>query len=247
MHTIGCEHIQLPAVDSTNLYALEVLSKSKPRHGTVISTADQYQGRGQIGNSWFSEPGKNIACSTIIYPVFLEANRQFLLSQVVALAVSDFIANYIPLGVKIKWPNDIYVRDKKIAGILIQNTLGSNYLNASVLGVGINVNQLFFPDNLPHATSLQRENQTEYSIPDLWPVLFESIAYWYQQLEKGNHSILQQTYLERLYQYGEECLYQTTDEVFMGRITNVDKTGKLIVETQHQVRYFDIKEVVFMR
>ena len=123
---IGRNHIEVPSVNSTNEYAPTLLSKSKPPEGTVISTQDQYAGRGQIGSSWESQPGKNISLSIILYPIFLPIAQQFLLNQCISLAIFDLADKYFPKKTEIKWPNDIYVKGKKVAGILIQNTISGS-------------------------------------------------------------------------------------------------------------------------
>ena len=124
MVIIGEHFIHRDRLSSTNAYAAELLSKDKPAEGTVVSTDDQYAGRGQIQNVWESEPNKNISLSIILYPVFLEVRQQFLLNQAISLAVSDSIKEIVPMGtVKIKWPNDIYLNNRKVCGILIQNQI----------------------------------------------------------------------------------------------------------------------------
>ena len=134
---IGKVVIQLPKVDSTNLYAQSLVAKSKPSEGTVISTYNQRAGRGQIGRKWESEPGKNIAFSVILYPGFLAIRQQFLLNQMVSLAVLDLVAKYTEKAVKVKWPNDIYIEDGKVCGILIQNTLAGRRIQSSSGGYWI--------------------------------------------------------------------------------------------------------------
>ena len=114
-----------PQLGSTNQYAVEIVSKSNPTEGTVISTFHQPAGRGQIGRKWESEPHKNLTLSIIFYPRFLAPTQQFILNQAISLGLVDFITKYIAKGVKVKWPNDIYVQDRKIAGILLQNTLNN--------------------------------------------------------------------------------------------------------------------------
>ena len=138
---------------STNQYAQELLSKSKPVEGTVISAQNQHAGRGQIGSSWEAAPGQNLTLSIILYPQFLAIQHQFQLNQSISLGVRDFIAKYVQKPVKIKWPNDIYVNEKKIGGILIQNTLSGSSIQSTIAGIGINVNQKHFESMLEMKTS----------------------------------------------------------------------------------------------
>ena len=151
---IGNNHIRLNRVNSTNKYAVEMIAKSKPIEGTVISASFQYEGRGQIGRFWESEAEKNITCSTILRPDFLEASDQFQLNIAISLALHDFISHFLDnKDVKIKWPNDIYVGDKKIAGILLQNSLIGKKVNSTIVGTGININQTEFSGDVPNPTS----------------------------------------------------------------------------------------------
>ena len=110
---IGKVLLFLERIASSNQYALNLLDVEKPAEGTIVLTYDQYAGRGQINKHWESEPGKNLTCSIILYPDFLPARQQFVLSQVVALSIADTLRSFIPNGVKIKWPNDLYIYDKK--------------------------------------------------------------------------------------------------------------------------------------
>ena len=132
----GAKHYHLSEIDSTNNYALNLLSKSTPAEGTTISADFQTHGRGQYGRDWLSESTKNLLSSIILYPDFLPANEQFSLSKAVSLAVRNCINSFLPSKeIRIKWPNDIYCDDKKIAGILIQNLLTGNKINVSVIGI----------------------------------------------------------------------------------------------------------------
>ena len=151
---IGKKLIHLNEVDSTNTYLKTLCENEILPEGTVVIAESQYAGRGQRSNTWESEPGKNIIMSLIFYPGFLSANRQFLLSQAVALALQEFISNLLPEEkTSIKWPNDIYVGDKKIAGILIESSWMGNQVKNSIVGIGININQDGFYH--PNAISLK--------------------------------------------------------------------------------------------
>jgi len=144
-------------LDSTNTYALKLLSQIRPKAGTLISADYQTTGRGQMGRDWHSAPGLNLCLSCILYPE-TNAQNQFAISMAVALAVRDTVADFINQErVKIKWPNDIYVGDKKIAGILIQTSIHGNVIIYCVAGIGLNVNETDFPAELPNPTSLKLE------------------------------------------------------------------------------------------
>lgn len=245
---IGKVLLHLKELNSTNAYALNLLTKNKPGEGTVVSAWNQTQGRGQIGSSWESEAGKNITISIILYPSFLPIRQQFILNQAISLGIFDFISKFISTQVKIKWPNDLLVRDKKIAGTLIQNILSSNIFQSSVIGVGINVNQVLFKSDAPNPTSLKLETKKEYDVNSLIDLLCSAIEKRYLQLRAGNISILQQDYLNNLHQFQEEAIYQRTDnrEIFSGKIVGIDESGKLIIDHKKGQSAFSMKEVRFL-
>ncbi|MFK8101470.1 MAG: biotin--[acetyl-CoA-carboxylase] ligase [Saprospiraceae bacterium] len=232
---------------STNQYAIDLLSKNKPSAGTVISTYNQRQGRGQIGRFWESEPEKNISVSIILYPHFLAANRQFLLSQVIALAVHDFLAKYISKDLTVKWPNDIYVKRRKIAGILLQNTLQGTSIASTVVGIGININQAVFKSDAPNPTSLYLETQQNYDLDALLMLLCQTVEQRYLQLQRQDYAGIAKDYYNYLYQFGVVADYQRADgDLLKGKILGIDEIGRLKIETSVGVEIFDLKEIRFL-
>ncbi len=249
---IGQQHIRLKRVHSTNKYAVDIISKSKPIEGTVISASFQYDGRGQIGRYWESEEGKNITCSTILHPKFLLAHDQFQLNMSVSLAILDFIEHYVPdekFNVQIKWPNDIYVNNKKIAGILIQNALVGKYINSSVIGTGININQVNFSENTPNPTSLSILLNSEIDIESAFQWLFRFLTKRYLQLSSGHIESIRQEYLKNLYRIGIWSNYRTNDNLtFKGKIIGVDEIGQLIIERKNgSIQAFAFRELSFVQ
>lgn len=244
---VGREFYDLPAVNSTNAHAFYTLSKSKPSEGTVISTRDQFAGRGQIGSSWESEPGKNIAASIIFYPVFLAVRYHFQLNQAVALAVADLMEQYFPEKTAIKWPNDIYLGDKKIAGILIQNTIAGSAFKHSVVGIGINVNQASFSPGIPNPTSFYLETGMSHAPLDLLAQLCKTIEKRYLTLKSGNLVPLRKEYETRLYRFQVPAFFERKNgTVFQGTITSVTESGKLVVNVSEKEELFDLKEIRFL-
>lgn len=238
----------MPTVASTNEYALTLLSKSNPPEGTAISSGNQTAGRGQIGSKWESEPGKNITLSVIFYPDFLLVKNQFRLNQAVALAVCDFVKKYLPVSeVSIKWPNDIYVGARKIAGILLQNSLINNQIRSTVAGIGINVNQTVFVTNPPNPTSLRLETGGNFDLAALSASLFEFLEARFLQLKSGKILPLQQDYLSHLYRFQTPAKFQRSDgEIFEGTITGIDESGRLKMAVQGRETIFDLKEIRFL-
>ena len=145
--------IHINETNSTNNYLQSLCSEQKVEELTVVVADFQTSGRGQRGNSWESDPGKNLLFSTVIFPEFLEARRQFLISQIISLAIKEELDTYTT-DISIKWPNDIYWKEKKICGMLIENDLMGRNISQSIIGIGININQEIFHSSAPNPVSL---------------------------------------------------------------------------------------------
>ena len=230
-------------MESTNQYALDLLSKSKPSEGTVISTVNQTAGRGQMGNSWESNPGENLTLSIIFYPHFLHPERQFKLNKAISLGVLEGLEPFVPQGAWIKWPNDIYADDKKLAGILIQNALSGQRIQSSVAGIGINVNQLYFQLN-PSATSLRMLRGETCSLQAVRDSLFAAIEKRYLQLRNTEYQTLREEYLNKMIGYRQWRTYRRrAGPAFSGKITGIDDKGRLLMQHHEITEAFDLKEI----
>lgn len=237
-------------LQSTNDYALSLLSKSKPIEGTVISTHHQTAGKGQIGSSWLVESGKNITLSIILKPNFLPIPRQFLLNQAISLAVVDFLRHFISEDiVRLKWPNDVYIGDKKSTGILIQNTISGTKIQHTVIGLGININQIKFPSSLPNPTSLAlATGKDDYDLSELRQLLFSCVESRYLQLKGKQWELLNVAYHQALYKLNETHLFQSTEgPFFKGIITGVTEQGLLKIKTDTGPKTFKLKEITFAK
>lgn len=249
---VGQNSIHVKSIDSTNLYATELLRQIIPPEGTLIYTFEQYNGRGQRGNKWESEPNKNIALSFILYPVFLNAIQQFLLTKICSLAVADLMAEFLHLAgfeyaVKIKWPNDIYIEDKKIAGILIENNLRSTNLQSSIIGIGININQHTFSIEVGNAVSLKMLTNREFDLMTCAGRLCEFLEARYLQLKSGKISIIESEYLRKMYRFEEWSRFSSNNQLFDGKIVGVAFAGKLQIQLESGiVKEFDLKEIAFI-
>lgn len=245
---IGRERIHLASIESTNLLALDLLSKSKPSEGTVISTDYQLMGRGQIGRYWYGSAGLNAMCSVILYPKFISASEQFLLSIVTSCAIRELVEGLLPSrDVKIKWPNDIYIDDKKVAGLLIQNSLQGSTIAHSILGIGINVNEVDFPESLPNPTSIFGESQKRESLELIYAKLFSNIEHYYLRLRRGEVEPLRAEYISQLYKRGDvhEFRLENGENVY-GIIQHVDRLGKLIVSIEGKEQSFAFRELTML-
>lgn len=239
-------------LDSTNSEAQKLILQGKAIEGTIISTDYQTGGKGQRGNTWESIEGLNLLMSVILKPSFLLAKNQFEINQFVSLALVDLISNILPQKkIKIKWPNDIYIGDKKVAGILIQNILKASQIQYCIIGIGLNINQLEFSKGLINPTSLSLESGKQrkfYEVNDIKMELAADLEKRYLQLKNKSES-LSIEYLDSLYAKDSERTFEDLNkkEVFKGLIRNVDDSGKLVIEVlegaDEKFLSFNFKEV----
>jgi len=240
--------LHLEEIKSTNTWVLEQLAAGHALSDeTVVWTKRQTAGRGQVGNSWESEPDKNISFSVLLRPTFVAPRDQFVISEITALAVADCIE-----GSTIKWPNDIYIGDEKVCGILIENQLQGMTLAYSVLGIGINVNQERWVGNAPNPTSLKLAFGREFSPEVVLRQVVDRIHHRYQLLQadlRGMRALIHQQFCDRLYRHDGFFPYvdAQTGEAFEARISGVDPSGPLLLETQSgETRSYYFKEVKFV-
>jgi BirA family biotin operon repressor/biotin-[acetyl-CoA-carboxylase] ligase len=243
----GKNTIFLEEIPSTNTYAMEIVAKTNPPEGTCIYTAYQSAGRGQIGRFWHSSKYKNILSSYIFYPKQLQISDQFLLNIISGLAVKDVVSEFIE-NVKIKWPNDIYVGDKKIAGILVQNILRGAEIKATVIGIGLNVNEDFFPSDIPNPISLTMLTNINHDIPAILQLLSARIEYYYMKMKVGQQALMETAYTNALYRLNEKALFIKEDKTtFSGYIQGVDTQGKLLIKMENgEIMAFGFREIVYV-
>lgn len=245
---IGKNLIRLNETDSTNSHLARLVAEKELMEGTVVITNHQQSGRGQRGTNWESEAGKNLTLSVLLYPKFLLPDEQFLLNKIVALAAADFIGNFFfPFSVKIKWPNDIYVNDKKIAGILIENSMSGNKLQHSIVGIGVNVNQEKFSAELPNPVSLKQITEKKFELNKCLEELCCCLEKRYFQLKASKQKQIDDDYLSNLYRLNEFANYNLKGKNIKAKITGVTKIGKLILENDSGKKLeCDFKEVTFL-
>lgn len=238
------QFVWLDRVDSTNNHCMKLAKNGEPE-GFAVAAYAQEQGRGQRGNRWESEAGKNLTFSLLLRPTFLKVEEQFTLSKVIALSICDWLKSK-EVNASIKWPNDIYVGDKKIAGILIENSFSSPVLEVSVIGIGLNLNQSKFPKDIPNPTSMLNLTSRQYQPEVVLSELVESIRGRYAQLRHGLKGRIDDDYIGSLYRFNEYHSFTGADGGFKARIVGVKPTGELILETeQGQQKSFGFKEVAF--
>ncbi len=233
---VGKKVFFLPTCHSTNDKLLDLANDTNVPEGSVVITHHQTAGRGQRGNTWEAEAGQNLTFSLLFKPTFLTASQQFGLNMAVAIACYRLLHKYLSSLVSVKWPNDLYFGDMKIGGILIENSVKGIYLSQSVVGIGINVNQIRFSH--PRAVSLRAIEEKEYDLQKLLNELLEGLEATYLLLKAGSLETLRQEYLQYLYGFKKIRLFRIGEEVAEGIIRGVDETGKLQVEIDHRVRSF---------
>lgn len=240
--------IQLQEVSSTNRYAQQHLHDQEVTEGTIFISTTQTAGKGQGNNQWESEPGQNITCSIILTPTFLPIEEQFKITQTASLGIIRAIQPIIPdANITIKWPNDIYVDNRKICGILIQNTLLGANLQHSIIGIGLNVNQEIFISDAPNPVSLQNITHQHHPIDALLKTLFNSIWFYYQKLCSDEFKIPDQLYHTLLYRKDSWHRYKDNKGAFEGKITGTGAYGHLnIIDREYHTRSYDLKEIKFL-
>lgn len=243
---IGKVLMHFPVIGSTNAYAIDLATKSNPSEGTIIIADYQSQGRGQLGSQWDSTASLNLTFSLILKPRFLSVNDQFMLSKAIALGIVDGISGLLKNTICVKWPNDILVDGKKIAGVLIQNNINSRSIQSSTVGIGLNVNETKFSKNLQNATSLKILTGLSFDRSEILENICKGIESRYLQLKSGQVDLINELYLQHLYLFMEDAIYQNQQgDFFKGKIIGIDKTGKLIVDTHQGIQHFGLKEIIY--
>ncbi len=242
----GTTLIDLESTESTNNYALKLLREKQPFEGTVVRTFSQSLGRGQRQKQWESEDFSNLTFSLIYYPVFLSVNRQFQLSKAVALGLADFVKSIVKTqNVKIKWPNDIYVGSKKIAGILIENSVSGTHLTSSVIGIGLNVNQEKFSAEIPNPVSLKMLAGKKLDLENCFSELCLSLEMRYMQLKAGKQNVIDDNYHSVLFGLNEKREFIIDNKTVITEILGVADDGKLKLKTDSGIGEYDLHQVVY--
>lgn len=236
-------------LESTNSYAQKLLENGDLQEGDVISTYNQENGKGQGENFWESESGSNITISVALQPRVIHPSQQFIINQLVSLALVDVIEQYVANEeVKIKWPNDIYVADKKIAGVLIQNFIKGEEIEFSIVGIGVNVNQKEFYSDAPNPGSLIHYFNNTMDLKQLLDQLLLRIDVKYEFYKQmRNVQDLKSNYIDKLFRFNIWATYSDGNKNFQGKIIDIDEFGRLIVKLKDgQEKTFMFKEIEFI-
>lgn len=238
--------ISLPETDSTSNYLTTLSTREKLEEFTIIKTDHQTAGKGQRGNSWESENGQNLLFSILLYPDFLEARKQFLLSQAIALAIKEELDTFSD-GFSIKWPNDIYWHEQKICGILIENDLLGSSIQKSIAGIGININQQLFYSQAPNPVSLWQITEKTHNLTSILNGIICRIIDNYTLLKEGKAQEVSERYHHSLFRKTGIHAYRDCSGEFMAGIICVKPQGTLILkDLDGKEREYAFKEVQYI-
>ena len=243
---IGSNLLFFQNLPSTNAHTFDLMKKSKLPEGTILYTNYQSAGKGYSGNKWESEDSKNLLISIILYPSFIKPEDQFLISMVISLGVCDFLMRFIP-ECSIKWPNDIWVNNDKIAGLLLESSLTGNQIESTVAGIGLNINQQNFLSNAPNPVSLNQLTGVNYDLPSSLEKLASDLDKRYKQLIGGNYGQIKKEYVSKLYRLNRWHEFRDKNGLYRGRVLTVGDYGRLIIERQNgEISEYSFKETEFI-
>lgn len=238
--------LQYPQLASTNTHLINLLASGEPlEEFSVVITEEQTSGRGQGTNLWSSQGGKNLTFSLLLNPD-IPAMEHFYLNMCVSLGIRDTVDKYTN-DVSVKWPNDIYVDDKKICGILIESSIRGGRITRCVAGMGLNVNQKEFDSWIPNPTSIRNECGEENDLPQVLDETIRHIARYYALLKAEKLQDIKAEYLKHMWRKDIEADYEDAEGRFTGRIRGVDETGRLQIErADGTVSLYSLREVKFI-
>ena len=239
-------YLHLAETDSTNAYLQRKQAETDIRNW-VVSADEQTAGKGMGSNGWESEKGKNLTFSMALDMSFQPAERQFLLSEAVPLGIVEVLDTILPAEkLSIKWPNDIIFDRQKLAGILINSTIKANMMDISIIGIGLNVNQMQFQNWPTRPISLQQITGKAYDLQSLMEQIVEHILIKVQQL-KSSPAAIEQAYLKRLFRYRTWADYEVGGKVLRLLMTGIDEFGHLqLIDEQQNAHCYEIKQIKFM-
>ncbi len=239
------QFIYIEKTNSTNDYLKKLSKTEKLQNRTVVFTDFQSNGKGQFGNSWQSENGKNLLFSIYIEPTEVEVLESFIISKIVAISIKNVLDKYAE-NISIKWPNDIYWKNKKLGGILIENSVQKNKITSSVVGIGLNINQKTFDDKLPNPISLFNITQKKENRKQILEEITDEIIASFQNYNKDE---IDKKYFESLFLKDTKADFFDVkkQQKISAIIKEVKNSGQLILETaEKEIRKYFFKEVEFI-
>ena len=236
--------IKLDAINSTNTFLRQLSNDEIVADFTVVVANSQTEGRGQMGALWSSQPSKNLMASVFVDVSFLAIEDSYFISMAVSLAISSALKTFQIKNVKVKWPNDILADKKKISGILIENVIKNNRLQASIIGFGLNVNQIHF-DNLPMATSIQIVNGKHFDLDEVLQCVLKQLKFYIEILRAGNLKHIKELYETQLFRKNKPSTFEDAEGLkFLGFIKGVSNAGHLqILQEDDITKAYDLKDI----
>ncbi len=233
-------------LSSTNTKMRELVIDSKLPSFSVVQASFQSMGRGQEGNHWESAKDENLLFSILIRPKQLLAHHQFYLSKAISIAIVESL-NTLTSGFTIKWPNDVYHGDRKVAGILIENNLYRDRIDFSIVGIGLNINQTRFLSDAPNPVSVKQITGISHSVSDLLHNLTDAITCWIAKLNDNRKSEIDAHYWQHLYRSTGTHTFKDKDGYFDATMERIEPEGYLVLrDDQNQIRSYAFKEVAFV-
>ena len=232
---IGEPFIILPTIDSTNNYAKTLAREGLAKDGMVVFAHEQTHGRGQKTNQWLSERGSNIMMSAIIDASWLSIHHQFQLSCATVVACSDFFSQYAGDETCIKWPNDLYWRDRKAGGVLIENIVKGNIWENAIIGIGLNINQTAYDKMKNKPVSLKQITGKSFEVEQLAKELCGCLNKRFNELKSGHFEDHLKIYNERLYKKGQEVTLKKGDDLISTTIESINNIGELVTQKDSKI------------
>ena len=243
---IGNKTVYHANVSSTNELAADLISRGSAHDGMVISAGYQTKGRGQRENKWHSDPFMNLIISVILLPKNILPEQQFYISKIVSLAITDTLKNYSD-HFKIKWPNDIYFGGDKIAGILIEHTIIGDKIASSIAGIGLNINQKDFPEEIPNPISLSQISKNKHNVQNILERVCRNLQIRYTDLQNGKLNKIDRSYENLLYLKDLDSQFITKNGIIRGVLRGVNKSGQLIIRSEEgDEKVYSYKEIEFI-
>ena len=240
---IGNQVIKVKSIDSTNNYAAKLLNQTKVPFGTVIMAHYQTNGKGQRNTIWSSNGGDNLLMSVLLDLSFIPSEKIFFLSKSIALAIRAAVVDVIGIESHLKWPNDVLIDNKKIAGVLIENQWKKSNIVSSVVGVGLNVNQVDFQESFS-ATSLKKITNKNYNVDNILKVLCKKLNKYYDQLASLEYDNIDLEYHQHLVNNNKFCEFEENNMVFSAKVKGVNQQGELMLEfTNGDVKSYGLKQI----
>ena len=244
--------VALDETASTNQYLSQLCNQLQESVAELTTVTAEFQtaGKGQRGNTWEAEEGKNLLFSFVLYPSFLEARRQFILSQIFSLAIKGELSRWSD-EITIKWPNDIYWKDKKICGILIENDLSGHHIRRSIAGIGININQEVFNSDAPNPVSLKQITGKEHDRYEILAHILRRVQIYYNSLQMEDFAVysdeISTRYARSLFRRRGLHPYEDTNGKFLARLLRIEQDGRFVLEDEGgSEREYLFKEVQYI-